>query len=149
MNLVIDFSDSWYNEIIYKAVFATLEFENFQIDTSLEVIIASKEEIKEINASARNIDKVTDVLSFPMFDSAAEAIEDETGTAFIGSMIICKERAIEQAQEYGHSIEREVAFLAVHSTLHLLGYDHELGEKEEKEMFSKQETILQGIGLTR
>ena len=149
MNLVIDFSDSWYSEIIKKAVLATLDFENFDFDTSLEVIIVSKEEIKEINASSRNIDKVTDVLSFPMFDSALDANVDETGTAFIGSMVICKDKAIEQAQEYGHSVEREVAFLAVHSTLHLLGYDHELGEDEEKEMFSKQDEILNGIGLTR
>lgn len=149
MNLVIDFNDCWYNEIIHKAILATLEFEKFDMDASLEVMIASKEEIREINNTSRNIDKVTDVLSFPMFESAMDASIDETGTAFLGSMVICKERAIEQAEEYGHSLEREAAFLAVHSTLHLLGYDHELGACEEKEMFSKQETILEGIGLTR
>ncbi len=149
MNLSIDFTVSWYNEIIQKAISATLEFEKFEFDTSVEVMIVSKEEIREINNSSRNIDKVTDVLSFPMFESAADATVDEIGTVFLGSMVICKERAIEQAEEYGHSIEREVAFLAVHSTLHLLGYDHELGKKEEKEMFSKQEIILEGIGLTR
>lgn len=149
MNVVIDFTDSWYNEIIQKAVIATLEFEKFELDASLEVMIASKDEIQEINNSSRNIDKVTDVLSFPMFESASDAAIDETGTAFLGSMVICKDRAIEQADEYGHSLDREIAFLAVHSTLHLLGYDHELGKEQEKEMFDKQEIILESIGLTR
>ncbi len=149
MNLTIDFSESWYNEIINKSILAALEFEKFDYDTAVEVITVSKDEIKEINLSSRNIDKVTDVLSFPMFESACDVEMDENGSVFLGSMVICKERAIEQAQEYGHSIEREVGFLAVHSTLHLLGYDHELGKEQEAEMFEKQEQILEGIGLTR
>ena len=149
MNLNIDFSESWYDEIIYKAIKAALEYENFDYDTELEVITASEQEIRELNNAERNIDKVTDVLSFPMFDSALDVIADESGSVFLGSMVICKQRAFQQAEEYGHSIEREVAFLAVHSTLHLLGYDHELGKEEEVEMFDKQEQILKGIGLTR
>ncbi len=149
MNLFIDFSESWYKDVIHKSVIAALEFEKFDYDTSIEVITVSKEEIKEINLSSRNIDKVTDVLSFPMFETASDAVTDESGSVFLGSMVICKERAIEQAEEYGHSIEREVGFLAVHSTLHLLGYDHELGKEQEIEMFSKQEQILESIGLTR
>ena len=149
MNLTIDFSESWYNEIIHKSITAALESERFDFDTLVEVMTVSKDEIREINLSSRNIDKVTDVLSFPMFDSASDACVDETGSVFLGSMVICKERAIEQAEEYGHSVEREVGFLAVHSTLHLLGYDHELGQEQETEMFEKQEQILESIGLIR
>lgn len=149
MILNIDFSEPWYNDIIQKAIKAALEFEKFDFDTEIEVITVSEEEIRELNNSERNIDKVTDILSFPMFNSADEALADELGTVFLGSMVICKERAVQQALDYGHSVEREVAFLAVHSTLHLLGYDHELGKEQEIEMFEKQEQILQGVGLTR
>lgn len=149
MNLNIDFSENWYNDVIHRAVEAALNYEGFDYDTELEILTVSGQEIRELNNSERNIDKVTDVLSFPMFDSASDVVADESGSVFLGSMVICKEKAVEQANEYGHSIEREVAFLAVHSTLHLLGYDHELGEQQEKEMFDKQEQILKGIGLTR
>ena len=149
MNLNIDFSESWYNDIIQKAIEAALEYEKFDFVTEIEVISVSENEIRELNNSERNIDKITDVLSFPMFNSADEATADEAGSVFLGSMVICKERALQQAEEYGHSIEREVAFLAVHSTLHLLGYDHELGKEQEIEMFDKQEQILKGIGLAR
>ena len=109
----------------------------------------SKEEIKDLNNSSRNIDKVTDVLSFPMFESVLDMTADESGLVFLGSMVICSDRACEQAEEYGHSVEREAAFLAVHSVLHLLGYDHELGEQDEKVMFTKQENVLKSMGITR
>ena len=111
--------------------------------------MSDKEEIRRINNENRGIDSVTDVLSFPMFASRNEICADESGSAFLGSMVICRERAQEQAAEYGHSVEREAAFLAVHSTLHLLGYDHETGKEDEQEMFSKQEAVLEKMGLTR
>lgn len=149
MNLTVSFDGDYYNESIEKAVKAALESENVDFDCELEVLIVDAETIKELNNETRGIDRVTDVLSFPMFDSAADMIPEQNGNVFLGSMVICKERANEQAEEYGHSQLREVSFLAVHSTLHLLGYDHELGQEQEREMFAKQEAVLQKMGITR
>lgn len=101
--------------------------------------------IRTLNREQRQIDRVTDVLSFPMFD---EDFDDDE-YAILGDIVLSAERAKEQAEEYGHSFQRELAFLTVHSVLHLLGYDHELGKAEESEMFQKQEQILKGMGLTR
>ena len=112
--------------------------------------MAAPEEIRAVNAEQRGIDRVTDVLSFPMEEEPFSAEADpDTGAVFLGSMMLCPERALEQAAQYGHSPEREIAFLTVHSVLHLLGYDHELGEREEQEMFCKQEEVLKEMGLTR
>ena len=149
MNLNISFDGKWNDDVIYKAVEAALISEGVTVDCEVEVVIVSKEEIRELNNETRNIDKVTDVLSYPMYESVLDIVSDPTGNAFLGSIVICSERACEQAEEYGHSVDREAAFLAVHSVLHLLGYDHELGKAEESEMFSKQEEILKKIGLTR
>ena len=149
MNLNISFDGEWKNDVIYKAVEAALISEGITVDCDVEVVIVSKEEIRELNNETRNIDKITDVLSYPMYESASDIASDPAGNAFLGSIVICSERACEQAEEYGHSVDREAAFLAVHSVLHLLGYDHELGKAEESEMFSKQEKILEQIGLTR
>ena len=87
------------------------------------------------------------MLSFPLFEK--EDLTDATDGDALGDIVISLERAREQANEYGHSFEREVAFLTVHSMLHLLGYDHEISEEDEKEMFFKQEEILKTIGLNR
>ena len=151
MYVEIDYysDDNWQIDTIERAVKAALEYEHVNIDCGLEIIISSEDEIRECNRDNRNIDAVTDVLSFPMFESKDKLCVDESGVAFLGSMVICKNRACQQAEEYGHSIEREAAFLAVHSVLHLLGYDHEKGKAEESEMFAKQELILNSIGLTR
>lgn len=149
MNVRINFDGDWLTDVIESAIKAALEFENVSFDSELEVVIADPEEIQTLNMETRGIDRVTDVLSFPMFDSLSDVTCEADGFAFLGSMVICKERAVEQATEYGHSIEREAAFLAVHSVLHLLGYDHETGEEDERVMFSKQEQILEKMGLTR
>ena len=149
MNLNITFDGDWYNDIISKAVNAALVSEGVSVDCEVEVVIVSKDGIKDLNNETRGIDKVTDVLSYPMFESADDIVADHNNSAFLGSIVICSERALEQAEEYGHSAQREAAFLAVHSVLHLLGYDHELGKAEESEMFSKQENILNSIGLIR
>lgn len=101
------------------------------------ITFVSNEHIREINKEFRQIDKATDVLSFPLEEEDA-----------LGDIIISIPRAKEQAQEYGHSFAREMGFLAVHGFLHLLGYDHETDE-EEKEMFAKQDEILAAFGLTR
>lgn len=109
------------------------------------IVFVSEEEIRQINNDYRGIDKVTDVISFALLDNEEER---EFSGDEIGDMFICLDRAREQAQEYGHSIDREVAFLAVHGYLHLCGYDH-MTEEDEKIMFSKQEEILRKAGLTR
>ena len=108
------------------------------------------------NLDYRGVDRATDVLSFPFLSlwrgekpEPDDTNTDGHGRVMLGEMIISLERAAEQAEEYGHSIERELGFLAVHSTLHLLGYDHELDEEEEIIHFSRQKAILAGMGLTR
>ncbi len=103
----------------------------------MNIVFLTKEQIQEMNRTYRDIDKVTDVISFP------DQEED-----YIGDIFICLDRAKEQAQDYGHSIEREIGFLAVHGYLHLLGYDHHT-EAEEKIMFAKQEDILKQASLER
>ena len=150
MRVQIDiYGGDWQSETIKRAVRAALESEKVDCDCTLEVVISDEDEIRRINNENRGIDSVTDVLSFPMFASRKEIRADESGSAFLGSMVICRERAREQAAQYGHSVEREAAFLAVHSTLHLLGYDHETGKEDEQKMFSKQEAVLETMGLTR
>ena len=146
---VINFDGEWQRDIIINAINSALKSENIDFDCEIEVVIVDKDEIKELNNETRGIDRVTDVLSFPMFESVLDMTADESGLVFLGSMVICSDRACEQAEEYGHSVEREAAFLAVHSVLHLLGYDHELGEQDEKVMFTKQENVLKSMGITR
>ncbi len=133
--------------LVRRAVKAALEYEKVGFVPEVSVTFTDNEGIRELNASHRNIDRATDVLSFPLFEK--EDLEDASDGDALGDIVISLERAREQANEYGHSFEREVAFLTVHSMLHLLGYDHEISEEDEKEMFEKQEEILKTIGLER
>ncbi len=149
MQVFVDIYGDWMNDTIQRAITAALEYENIDTDCSVEVTIQDEQGIREINKQYRNIDRVTDVLSFPMFENKSEICVDSSNTAFLGSMVICRQRAEQQAEEYGHSVTREAAFLAVHSTLHLLGYDHEISAENEREMFQKQEEILNAMGITR
>lgn len=149
MNVKVTIDGDFQNDVIERAVSAALASEHIDFDCEVEVIITDNDGIRELNLRERGIDRVTDVLSFPMFDSVDDMTPDYDGKVFLGSMVICKPRAIEQAEEYGHSIVRESAFLAVHSVLHLLGYDHELGSEQEREMFAKQERVLCSMGITR
>ena len=118
--------------------------------------IVSPEQIRELNKQFRDVDAVTDVLSFPTCDNptrgaitvVCDQINPETDLCNIGDVIICMERAKEQANEYGHSLKRELAFLALHGMLHLLGYDH-IEEDDEKQMFSLQSEILTKAGINR
>ena len=150
MQLEVSIDGNFYNDIIKRAAVETLEYEGLDGKFEIEVMIADENEIKRINLEQRAIDKVTDVLYFPMQNDIKTAKPDiETGAIFLGSTVICKQKAIAQSAEYGHSIEREVAFLTVHSTLHLLGYDHELSDKDEQLMFNKQREILNKMGVVR
>ena len=133
--------------LVRRAAKAALEYEKVTFVPEISVTFTDNEGIRELNAAHRNIDRPTDVLSFPLFEK--EDLTDATDGDALGDIVISLERAREQANEYGHSFEREVAFLTVHSMLHLLGYDHEISEKDEKEMFEKQEEILKTIGLGR
>lgn len=126
-------------------------------DVSAEIVFYDKPSIRELNARTRGIDRETDVLSYPTLDGilgkkiikAEHAFEvDEDGAVLLGSIVICTDVAREQAQEYGHSYERELFYLAVHGMCHLLGYDH-IEEDDRRVMRAKEEKILAVLGLTR
>lgn len=142
-------------ELIKAAVEAALSSEQIQYPVLVSVLLVENDEIRRINSEYRKKDSVTDVLSFPMLDMedgefVAEPGEEDMdqGRLFLGDIVISVPKAIEQAGDYGHSVERELAFLAVHGVLHLLGYDHNIPEREEK-MKKRQEEILTSVGLTR
>lgn len=120
-------------------------------EISVNVVLVGAEEIRDMNKTYRNVDRVTDVLSFPMLDDMGE-IQNEADFAFgecnIGDIYINLDRAKEQANEYGHSLKREFCFLALHGFLHLLGYDH-IEKDDEKEMFSLQDKILEKLQIGR
>ena len=137
-------------EVFEKVCKESLIYEDFETDCEISLSIVNDEEIHEINKQFRNIDRPTDVLSFPQltFEEGEEADVNENGEIVLGDIIISADRAREQAEEFGHSMKREMAFLAVHSMLHLMGYDHM--EKEEKEdMFRRQKEILLNAGIPR
>lgn len=137
--------------LIRRAITATLKYEGFPYEAELSVTLTDNDEIRELNREYRNIDRATDVLSFPLYENGeidgADALSGEP--IGLGDIVISLERAKAQAEEYGHSFERETAFLCVHSVLHLLGYDHERGQEEEKDMFERQENVLKQMKLGR
>ncbi len=132
-----------------------LEYEDFCDDCEISLTFVDNEAIRELNNSSRGKDSATDVLSFPLLeqeDDGTLIIYDEDivdGRVILGDIVISAERAQEQSEEYGHSLIREMCFLAVHSVLHLLGYDHERSADEEQLHFKKQEEILNLLGITR
>lgn len=152
--------NSKYADLIKRAVDTALNFEGFKYNYEISVLITNNAGIKIMNKQFRNIDRETDVLSFPMiefqnndfedkkYDISNDEINPETGNVMFGDIVISIEKAHEQAEEYGHSFERELAFLTVHSTLHLLGYDHMIAE-DEQVMRKKQEQILSEMNLSR
>ncbi|RFU61330.1 rRNA maturation RNase YbeY [Bacillus sp. V59.32b] len=156
MNLTIDFMDETekVNEEAEKLVEGVLQFaaksEGIETGSELSVTFVDNARIREINKEYRSKDAPTDVISFAMEELGENEIE-VIGTEIprmLGDIIISIERAAEQAEEYGHSIDRELGFLALHGFLHLLGYDH-MNEADEKKMFTKQKEILNQYGLTR
>ncbi|MBQ6614593.1 MAG: rRNA maturation RNase YbeY [Clostridia bacterium] len=136
------------NTLVKSAALAALEYEEIDFDCAISLTYTDNDGIREINREYRNKDSATDVLSFPMFDTDTEEIYALDGTAAeLGDIVISLERAKEQSETFGHSFEREVAFLCVHSVLHLLGYDHERSDEEDKVMRSKQRDIMKKLGL--
>lgn len=132
-----------------KAACLCLENEGMELDnTSLSVTFVGKEEIQQLNRDYRNVDAVTDVLSFPLYGDDEEVELEEDEELSLGDVVICADRAREQAEEFGHSYERELIYLFTHSVLHLLGYDH-MEEDEKKEMRAREEAVMTALGLTR
>ncbi|MBE6679356.1 MAG: rRNA maturation RNase YbeY [Ruminococcaceae bacterium] len=134
--------------LIHNAIYKAICMENIDFDCSVSLTYTDNDGIRELNREYRNKDSATDVLSFPMFDILNEEIYVLDGAAAeLGDIVISLERAAEQAEEFGHSFEREVAFLSVHSVLHLLGYDHEISEDEDRIMREKQRAVMSALGL--
>jgi len=123
---------------------ATLHHENAD-DASLCIIFVDSDEIQNINKTYRNIDRVTDVISFALEDNNEKII----GERILGDIYVCIDKMKEQAKEYGHSEKRELSFLVCHGLLHLLGYDHVNSKEEEHIMFSLQDEILDGLDIRR
>lgn len=142
-------------EQIRRAVLAALECEEIDVPCVVEVCLTGDEGIHQTNLEMRGVDRPTDVLSFPMFELSpgekprADWADPDTDKVLLGDMMISLERAIAQAEEYGHSPEREVCYLAVHSVLHLLGYDHLDEGPMKAQMRQREEAILGRLGITR
>lgn len=151
--MVINFNDFTNEEMVnIQKVYSEAEKElSLPQEMEVNLVIVSPDTIKDMNNKYRQVDRVTDVLSFPMLDSINDLNEEcdaLLGEVNIGDIYICRERAIEQAIEYKHSLKREICFLALHGLLHLLGYDH-IEKEDEQIMFPLQDKILQMAEITR
>ena len=130
---------------VYEKCFKEEDLYNY--DSYISIIISNEEYIKKANSEYRNIDQVTDVLSFPMFE-ADEISKAKKNKEALGDIIICIPRVEEQAKEYGHSFEREFAYMLVHGFYHLMGYDH-MKDEDKQKMRAKEENILKNVGFER
>ena len=135
--------------LIRRCCNAVLQEENFDSNAEVSVSFVDNERIHQLNLMHRNVDRETDVLSFPLGENGEYDTNLSTGAKLLGDIVISVEQAMEQAELYNHSLQREIGFLTVHSMLHLLGYDHENGGIEEVHMREKEETVLTKIGLKR
>ncbi len=134
-------------DTMMKAAEICIDAEDIDVDRSeISVTFVDMEEIHQLNRDYREVDSPTDVLSFPQFDDLNDLPEE--GEIALGDVVICKEKAEEQAEEFGHSFEREIIYLFVHSVLHLLGYDH-MDEDEKKIMRRREEEVMTELGITR
>lgn len=155
MNLKIDFCNRQRKEqvgddlrsLVAGALRAAFEYEGLEGDAEVSVTFVSDAGIRRFNREYRGIDRATDVLSFPLFEGGdvEDAFDGEEYQ--LGDVVLSLERARAQSELYGHSFEREVAFLCVHSALHLMGYDHERGESDEQDMRCRQRDIMKILGL--
>ena len=139
-----------FEKLFNDVVIESLRYEEFDPECEVSLSIVSNDEIQEINKQFREIDAPTDVLSFPLltFEEGEQADVNENNEIMLGDIIISIDKAKAQAEEYGHGLRRELAFLTAHSMLHLMGYEH-MEEEEQKEMFKKQDDILNNLGITR
>lgn len=151
-----------YEPVLEQVIRQTIEMEHCPYECEVNITLTDNEEIRNINREFRELDVPTDVLSFPMVEYPSPAdfsildpekdmtgsFNPETGELLLGDIVISLERAKEQADEYGHSLKREICFLVVHSMLHLFGYDH-VEEEERLQMEDRQEEVLRILGITR
>lgn len=145
-----------YKRLIRKIFDCAMkETQNDDLNSIISLTFVREENIKHLNKTSRGVDRVTDVLSFPMLEiSYPQKIKDFSedivpdGSIYLGDIVICKKRAKEQAKEYGHSLKREIGFLALHGLLHVLGFDH-IEQEDEKIMCEMANNILNQVGLER
>ena len=135
--------------LIRRCCNAVLINEHFEGSAEISVRFVDDEIIHELNREYRHVDRSTDVLSFPLGENGVYDINHDTGAKILGDIVISMQHAVMQAELYGHSLQREIAFLTVHSMLHLLGYDHEAEGLERVRMREKEETVLTQLGLKR
>lgn len=141
------------SNIIRKCIKATFDAEGITAPLEINVLITDDQGIRLINSASRNIDKATDVLSFPMFELTAgnppsdwsSYLDPDTGLCPLGDMVISLERAMAQAEEFGHSLTREIGYLTIHSMLHLLGYDHMDDGPQKAQMRKREEAIAASV----
>lgn len=133
--------DCYFKSVIRSAVYETLEYLNFEYNAEVSVTLCDEEHIRALNKEYRNIDKSTDVLSFPLYDNGEFDGEECGGVVMLGDVVISIPRAHEQAKEIGNTFLQEIAFLTVHSTLHLLGYNHERSAEDDAEQCRLQREI--------
>ena len=155
---IFSIKQPFISNIISKCIEATLDAEGTRVPCEINVLVTNDNGIHAINKASRNIDRPTDVLSFPMFQLEAgnppedwtDYLDPETGLCPLGDMCISLERATAQAKEFGHSVKREVGYLTIHSMLHLLGYDHLDEGEQKKQMRAREEAIAATIpGMSR
>lgn len=135
--------------LIRRCCNAVLVNENFEGSAEISVRFVDDEIIHELNREYRHVDRSTDVLSFPLGENGVYDINHDTGAKILGDIVISMQHAVMQADLYGHSLQREIAFLTVHSMLHLLGYDHEAEGLERVRMREREEAVLTQLGLKR
>lgn len=138
--------DQDFIDKIEAVMLEVLAYEDYDDDYEVSLSFVTNDEIRDINREYRNIDKVTDVLSFPMYDG--QEVDVDFGQISLGDIVISIERASEQAKDFGHSLEREICFLVCHSMFHLLGYDH-MEENDAIDMHAREEAVLGKLGITR
>jgi len=127
-------------DLLEKVIETSLKLENMSLDYEISVSFVTNDEIRELNSQFRNIDKETDVLSFPFED------EFETGIRILGDIVLSVEKAMDQAEDFGHTVERELAYLTAHSTLHLMGYDH-MNDDDKSIMRQKEKAIMKALQI--
>ena len=135
--------------LIKKAITGALKYEEIEDAAEVSVTLVDNARIHELNLEHRDVDRPTDVLSFPMFEDEGLDEDEALGELILGDIVLSLERAKEQAEEFGHSLEREVCYLTVHSVLHLLGYDHLDEGPEKARMRAREEAVLEALELRR